>query len=345
MKNRMVRFILNKLNSEDSVFTYSEYKDFAEKSSSFGGRGEIAELISNRIICQIVEGEYRIIVDIGAFRKYILSYKNKPQSRNISSGLWRYDIEHSTWRVKSFLDVPDFVEDDAEEDEDSVAAMRRRDLINRIRRESPDDDEDDDEYLDIFSEDQSCDDEDESEENDDEDTLRNRLLGILTDGSENGRLVADILKMIASEEYLSVLAISSRLNIDFALAENTCLWLYLHDLIEKKDGSLEYKLAIPEGLFRACCIEAKERKTSIESFETVLKKILQQKLEAEAWDKFFDIFSDVNLTRSNAIIKIEGCLYAARDIGNDIHAEIYQNILTRLNGMSDYVFNHLKNRE
>lgn len=41
MKNRMVRFILNKLNSEDSVFTYSEYRDFAGKSSSFDGHSEI----------------------------------------------------------------------------------------------------------------------------------------------------------------------------------------------------------------------------------------------------------------------------------------------------------------
>lgn len=339
MKNRMVRFILNKLNSEDSVFTYSEYKDFAEKSSSFGGRGEIAELISNRIICQVAEEVFRIIVDIASFRKYVLLCNNKPQSVNISSGLRFYDIENSTWHVKSFLDIPDIIEDESEEDEDSVAAMRRRDLINRIRREACDDADDDDENIDMFSED--CN--DESEEC--EDNLRNSLIDILTDTSENGRLLADILKIIASEEYLSVLAISSRLNIAFTVAENACLWLYLHDFIEKDDEILEYKLAIPEELFRACCIEAKERKTSIESFATILKKILQQKLEAEVWDKFFDILSDLNLTRSNAIIKIEGCLYAARDIGNDIHVVIYQNILTRLNGMSDYVFNHLKNRE
>ncbi len=50
------------------------------------------------------------------------------------------------------------------------------------------------------------------------------------------------------------------------------------------------------------------------------------------------------MTRSKAVIKAEGCLCAARDIGSDKAAAVYEKIIFELNNMSDYMFNRLKSQ-
>ena len=55
--------------------------------------------------------------------------------------------------------------------------------------------------------------------------------------------------------------------------------------------------------------------------------------------------TDLKMTRSKAIIKAEGCLCAARDIGSDKAAAVYEKVIFELNTMSDYMFNRLKSQQ
>ena len=55
--------------------------------------------------------------------------------------------------------------------------------------------------------------------------------------------------------------------------------------------------------------------------------------------------TDLKMTRSKAIIKAEGCLCAAREIGDKNAAAVYEKVLAELNNMSDYMFNRLKSQQ
>lgn len=55
--------------------------------------------------------------------------------------------------------------------------------------------------------------------------------------------------------------------------------------------------------------------------------------------------TDLKMTRSKVIIKAEGCLCAAREIGDENAAAVYEKVLAELNNMSDYMFNRLKSRQ
>ena len=54
--------------------------------------------------------------------------------------------------------------------------------------------------------------------------------------------------------------------------------------------------------------------------------------------------TDLKMTRAKAITKAEGCLCAARDIGNDKAVAVYERVVSELSNMSDYMFNRLKKR-
>lgn len=57
------------------------------------------------------------------------------------------------------------------------------------------------------------------------------------------------------------------------------------------------------------------------------------------------VCTDLKMTRAKAIIKAEGCLCAARDIGSDKAVAVYEKVIFELNNMSDYMFNRLKSQQ
>ena len=56
------------------------------------------------------------------------------------------------------------------------------------------------------------------------------------------------------------------------------------------------------------------------------------------------IGDDKTITRTKAITKAEGCLYAVRELSNDTTRKVYEEVLYELENMSDYIFNRLKNQ-
>ena len=54
--------------------------------------------------------------------------------------------------------------------------------------------------------------------------------------------------------------------------------------------------------------------------------------------------TDLKMTRAKVIIKAEGCLHAARDIGNDNAAAVYEKVVAEIRNMSEYMYNRLKSQ-
>lgn len=142
--------------------------------------------------------------------------------------------------------------------------------------------------------------------------------------------------------------------------------MYVNDFV-KRDESDENKnlLAIPENTFFSCCQEAEERKNSLGHLAGAFKKISDQKQKKEqeervALQKHVNnyqfrkvvraklialVCTDLKMTRTKAITKAEGCLFAAHDIGNDNAVVVYEKVIFELNNMSDYMFNRLKSQQ
>ena len=200
-----------------------------------------------------------------------------------------------------------------------------------------------------------------SEEEEMLEKIRNLLIG----GDRNSKLAVTALKLCASEGYVSPWLLCKTQHADDSTAEFICFWLYVNDFI-KRDESDEnkYLLAIPENLFFACCQEAEERRNSLGHLAGTLKKIGEQKQKKEQEEQVFLqkyvnnyqfrkvvraklialVRTDLKMTRSKAITKAEGCLCAARDMGNDKAAAVYEKVIFELNNMSDYMFNRLKSQ-
>lgn len=179
---------------------------------------------------------------------------------------------------------------------------------------------------------------------DEENRMRDRLLSVLTDQSEKGKLLAAALKLCVSEGNISVEMLSSHLDVSECVAEELCFWLYLHDLI-RQEANGGYKMTVPEEMFYNCCIEAREHKKSVGALAAALRRISEQKQREEEDNKLNNlILSDISLGRSEIIVKAQGCIMAAKDLGNNAYAAIYQNIADRLGGMSDDDFTCLKNK-
>lgn len=242
------------------------------------------------------------------------------------------------------------------------------------------DDEDDD---DLFGEDNDDEDEEEDDDDNpfeddkfsmtahslfaksEEEEMLEKIRNLLIGGDRNSKLAVTALKLCASEGYVSPWLLCKTQHADDSTAEFICFWLYVNDFI-KRDESDEnkYLLAIPENLFFACCQEAEERRNSLGHLAGTLKKIGEQKQKKEQEEQVFLqkyvnnyqfrkvvraklialVRTDLKMTRSKAITKAEGCLCAARDMGNDKAAAVYEKVIFELNNMSDYMFNRLKSQ-
>lgn len=276
-------------------------------------------------------------------------------------------------------------DDDADEEEMNrrrreYLERRRRELIARLQAET--DEEDDDEDNDDFFEDEE--DEEEDEEDDpfeddefsmtthslfaksEEEEMREKISNLLIDEDRNSKLAVAALKLCASEGYVSPWLLCKTQNVDDSTAEFICFWLYVNDFV-KRDESDEnkYLLAIPENTFFSCCQEAEERKNSLGHLAGAFKKISDQKQKKEqeervALQKHVNNYqfrkvvraklialvrTDLKMTRTKAITKAEGCLFAAHDIGNDNAVVVYEKVIFELNNMSDYMFNRLKSQQ
>ena len=260
-------------------------------------------------------------------------------------------------------------EDDDDDDDDRI-------LIN----DDDDDDEDDD---DIFGDDDDDEDEEEDDDDNpfeddkfgmtahslfaksEEEEMLEKIRNLLIGGDRNSKLAVAALKLCASEGYVSPWLLCKTQHADNSTAEFICFWLYVNDFIKRDDSDEnKYLLAIPESLFFACCNEAEERRNSLGHLAGTLKKIGEQKQEKEqeeraSLQKYVNNYqfrkvvrsklialvrTDLKMTRAKAITKAEGCLCAARDMGNDKAAAVYEKVIFELNNMSDYMFNRLKSQ-
>lgn len=276
-------------------------------------------------------------------------------------------------------------DDDADEEElnrrrREYLERRRRELIARLQAET--DEEDDDEDNDDLFEDEE--DEEEDEEDDpfeddefsmtthslfaksEEEEMLEKIRKLLIDDDRNSKLAVAALKLCASEGYVSPWLLCKTQNVDDSTAEFICFWLYVKDFIKRDDSDENrYLLAIPENTFFACCNEAEERRKSLGHLAVTLKKISEQKQKKEqeeraSHQKYANNYqfrkvvraklialvrTDLKMTRSKAITKAEGCLCAARDMGNDKATAVYEKVIFELNNMSDYMFNRLRSQQ
>lgn len=246
-----------------------------------------------------------------------------------------------------------------------------------------DDDDDDDDDDDLFVEDNDNDDEEEDDDDNpfeddkfsmtahslfaksEEEEMLEKIRNLLIGGDRNSKLAVAALKLCASEGYVSPWLLCKTQHADDSTAEFICFWLYVNDFIKRDDSDEnKYLLAIPESLFFACCNEAEERRNSLGHLAGTLKKIGEQKQEKEqeeraSLQKYVNNYqfrkvvrsklialvrTDLKMTRAKAITKAEGCLCAARDMGNDKAAAVYEKVIFELNNMSDYMFNRLKSQ-
>lgn len=276
-------------------------------------------------------------------------------------------------------------DDDADEEEMNrrrreYLERRRRELIARLQAET--DEEDDDEDNDDLFEDEEDEVEDEEDnpfEDDkfsmtahslfaksEEEEMLEKIRNLLIDGDRNSKLAVAALKLCASEGYVSPWLLCKTQRIDDSTAEFICFWLYVNDFI-KRDESDEnkYLMSIPENMFFSCCQEAEERRNSLGHLAGAIKKIGEQKQEKEqeeraSLQKYVNNYqfrkvvrsklialvrTDLKMTRAKAITKAEGCLCAARDMGNDKAAAVYEKVIFELNNMSDYLYTRLKSQQ
>ena len=260
-----------------------------------------------------------------------------------------------------------------------LIARMQEEMTEKDDDDDDDNDEDDD---DIFGDDD--DDEDEEDDDDDpfeddefsmtthslfakseEEEMLEKIRKLLIDEDRNSKLAVAALKLCASEGYVSPWLLCKTQNVDDSTAEFICFWLYVKDFIKRDDSDEnKYLLAIPENLFFACCQEAEERRNSLGHLAGTLKKIGEQKQKKEqeeraSLQKYVNNYqfrkvvraklialvrTDLKMTRAKAITKAEGCLCAARDMGNDKAAAVYEKVIFELNNMSDYMFNRLKSQ-
>ena len=276
-------------------------------------------------------------------------------------------------------------DDDADEEEMNrrrreYLERRRRELIARLQAETDEEDYDEDND-DLFEdeEDEVEDEEDDPFEDDEfsmtthslfakseEEEMLEKIRKLLIDEDRNSKLAVAALKLCASEGYVSPWLLCKTQNVDDSTAEFICFWLYVKDFIKRDDSDENrYLLAIPENTFFACCNEAEERRKSLGHLAVTLKKISEQKQKKEqeeraSHQKYANNYqfrkvvraklialvrTDLKMTRSKAITKAEGCLCAARDMGNDKAAAVYEKVIFELNNMSDYMFNRLRSQQ
>lgn len=274
----------------------------------------------------------------------------------------------------------EMAENDDDEDEDDL--FDDDDDDDRILINDDDDDDEDDD--DPFGEDNDDEDEEEDDDDNpfedykfsmtahslfaksEEEEMLEKTRNLLIDGDRNSKLAVAALKLCASEGYVSPWLLCKTQRVDDSTAEFICFWLYVNDFIKRDDSDEnKYLLAIPENVFFSCCQEAEVRKNSLGHLAGTLKKIGEQKQKKEqeervALQKYVNNYqfrkvvraklialvrTDLKMTRAKAITKAEGCLCAARDMGNDKAVAVYEKVIFELNNMSDYLYTRLKSQQ
>lgn len=369
MKSSTACLLLTKLNTGHCYLTSDELEN-NDDDNPFDMRREVNNLVKDGIICSVNDDIYKITVDIYTLRKIMLGATEKKTFVPKASGEVRFssfNIADSVWHIKngaSVLSAGDSVTDCADEDDEAGLTRLRREYLEKRWQEltthlfktgGEDDDEPDD--------DEPDDDEDNTESKDD--FMRKKLLAMLSDESNDGKLIASALKICERQGHISAWLLRKTLGIDENKAGFICMWLYVND-ITKKDSkdSDKYVMDIPESMFLACCSEIAERgqemggndnaegeadedgENNAQSVNMVsgrymrdfeLRRAIRAKLSAL-------LRTDLKMTRAKAITKAEGCLCAARDIGNDKAVAVYERVVSELSNMSDYMFNRLKKR-
>ena len=174
-----------------------------------------------------------------------------------------------------------------------------------------------------------------------DEVLHEKLCGLLIEEDQDSKLAVAALRLCLSEGYVSSELLCKTLGIERDAAEFTCFWLYINDFIQIDDADEDrYLPVVSESLFSACCHEMEKYKSSFvhppnDVYELQFRKIVHDKLVAL-------VCTDLKMTRAKAITKIEGCLFAARDMGNENAIAVYENVLHELKNMSDHMFKRLK---
>lgn len=196
----------------------------------------------------------------------------------------------------------------------------------------------------------------------DEESLKKRLLDFMSDGGEISRLAIKALKLCVAERYITDWLLQRELRMNDVELKYVRDILYRNNFIKCDCDPNKYILAVPEGLVYACFQETEERKSAFGDLINVLKNIGEQKrrknpqtktstckyvnnfqLKKTVRQKLLDLLRiDPKITRTKAIIKAEGCLFAARDIGDEYAKYVFEKVLEELTDMSDYLFNRLK---
>ncbi len=365
--------LLTKLNTGGRFFTLSELRD-RDDDSDFDARREISVLLNEGVIRAAGDGRYKIIVDIYTLRKLVLKGEaagSEPDETDEACGISRADIVNSVWRADPDLRDRERAERGAEEEElirrREYLENRRRELMARLREETAESDEDDED-----DEDDDCDadDEDDTDEHplfdeSGEQDVHKKLVALIVDEKSNSKLAVAALKLCASEGYVSPRLLCKTYGVDEDTAQSVCFWLYINDFIKRDttDRS-KYLPDIPEIMFFACCREAEERKNALGRLAGAVKAVSErrQRKELEERKTFMEyrcnfrlrkivreklaalVRTDLGMTRAKALTKAEGCLCAARDIGNDEAADVYEKVILELKNMSNYLFNRLKRR-
>lgn len=383
MHSTTASLLLTKLNAGKRYFLYSELSDCSD-NSSFNARRELRELINQGFVREADEGGYKIIVDIYTVRKSILksSDGDTPQEPAMASDCNLADIVNSVWHIKGDNEehCPDGEDDDdIDDDEEATEAeeyrmrreyleKRRLELVERMRKQigehnEEDDDEDDDEdEASIEGDEDDGDDEmsDDSSSVDNDSHVHDSLMVLLAGETEIKRQAIAALKICASEGYLTPWLICKNLGISEEASGVVCLLLSLNSFIRKVPGNDEkYLLNISEGLFYACCQEAEDSKNTPAHLNTESRwqqykeeinenykiKWVNFRSEYKVYRELIGLInSDLKMSRTMAIAKAEGYLLAARDMGNDSVAALYEEVVEELKTMSNYRYNQLKDR-
>lgn len=377
MNNAIIRVLLEKLNMGITRFEFSELNN-ADEDPDFGEWLEVKELVSKGFIREEEEKKYQIIVDIGTLRKYALEKDRGDMAGDAGIPSCEPDereIAQSAWRLKNMIgqtDAPQNAADESGASEDESEGekerfrreyleARRRKLIELITRDNGDEereDRDDSKDFDYEIEEPS------EEENPTERNLHDRLVNILSDTGEAAGYVAKALQLCVNEGFVSIRLLCRDLQISENRASAICRWLYLSDFTERDESDAEkYRLAFSEKFFRSCDEEAKARRDEVSRLASDLgeaggeegsvegkmlfseKSVCRYKFLKSVRERLLGLIGDdKTITRTKAITKAEGCLYAVRELSNDTTRKVYEEVLYELENMSDYIFNRLKNQ-
>lgn len=110
--------------------------------------------------------------------------------------------------------------------------------------------------------------------------------------------------------------------------------LHVGDFVELFKQAATCKTAIEN--FTTAVWQIKERKQAVGKLVNVLEQIAVKKCIEEL------VLADPLLTRPKTIIKANGALFAASQLGQAYYIQLYEAIIAVLEGMSNHQFNQLR---